>query len=199
MEQTFPENRYFEKLVGVTKDLRTLLNAANSPRLRRHFKAHLKIETVDPIGPIAALLPSTINGWEKVAFNALEEINRGKLKRGEIEYEAIASKVRADAQRLSDCTPPPQNFVHCECILLSHLLFHREESFINYIGVSKLCCRGCFHLIQSANFANGTRFATKGCHHRWYYPWKIPPMPEKTKNVVVKLMYTDLANLFGNI
>lgn len=158
MEQTFPENRYFEKLVGV----RNLLNAANSPRLRRHFKAHLKIETVDPIGPIAALLPSTINSWEKVAFNALEEINRGKLKRGEIEYEAIASKVGADAQRLSDCTLPPQNFVHCECILLSHMLFHREESFINYIGVSKLCCRGCFHLMQSANFCKRNQICHQG-------------------------------------
>lgn len=199
VDQTFPVKRYLEKLVGVTKDVKILLNAANSPRLRRHFKAHFSIETVDPIGPTAALLPSTINAWENVAFKALEEINRGKLERGEIEWEAVASKVRADAQRVNSRAPPPQHSVHCECILLSHMLFHQEKSFVNYIGVSELCCRGCFQLIQSANFANGTRFVTKGCHHKWYYPWKFPPIPETTKNVVVKRMYTDLATLFGNI
>lgn len=150
------------------------------------------------MGSTAALLPSTINGWENVAFKALAEMNRGKLERDEIEWEAVASKVRADAQRVSSRAPPPQHFVHCECVLLSHMLSH-EESFVNYIGVSKLCCRGCFNVIQSVNFAKGTRFAIKGCHHKWCYPWKFSPLPETTKNVVVKLLYTDLATLFGNI
>lgn len=84
------------------------------------------------------------------------------------------------------------------CVFLSHMLFHQKESFFNYIGVAILCRRGCFHLTQSANFANGTRFATKGCHHKWYYPWKFPPVPETTRNVVVELVYTDPANLFAN-
>lgn len=199
VEQTFPVKRYLEKSAGVTKDVKIPLNAANSPQLRRHFKAHFSIETVDPIGPTAALLPSTINARENLAFKALEKTNRGKLERGEMEWEAVAGKVRADAQRVNSLAPPPKHSVHCECILLSYLLFDLEQSFVNYIGVSELCCRGCFQLIQSANFANGTRFATKGCQHKWYYPWKFPPITETTKNVVVKRMYTDLATLFGNI
>lgn len=197
MEQSFPAKRYLEKLVGVTRDVLILQNAANSLKLRHQFKAYLIIKTVDPIGPVAALLPSTRKGWEEVAFNALGETNRGKLQSGEIEYEASIRKVRADAQRLCDRPLPPRHFVHCECTLLSHMLFHGETPFINYIGVSKLCCSGCFHLIQSVNFANGTRFATKGCNHKWCYPWKFPPMPETIKNIVVKRMYTDLADLFG--
>lgn len=105
VEQKFLVTRYLEKLGGAIKDVRIILNAANSPRLRRHFKANFSIETVDPIGPITALLPSTTNGWENVAFKALEEINREKLEREEIEWEAVASKVRADAQRVSFRAP----------------------------------------------------------------------------------------------
>lgn len=169
-----PVTQYLDKLVGVMKDVRVLLNTTNSPRLRRHFKANFSIVTVDLIGSTAALLPSTINGWENVAFKALAEMNRGKLERDEIEWEAVASKVRADAQRVSSRAPPPQHFVHCECVLLSHMLSH-VESFVNYIWVLKLCCRGCFNVIQFVNFSKGTRFAIKGCHHKWCYLWKFPP------------------------
>lgn len=111
MANPFPAQRYLEKVVAFPKDIRILLNAANSPRLRTHFQNPFTISTLDPIGAAAAP-PLTIVGWEEVASKALEEGNRGKTE--EFEYEAVPSKVKADARKLVQTRPlPPRNFVHC--------------------------------------------------------------------------------------
>lgn len=194
--KTFPAKRYLEKMFGFVTDIKILLNAANFPRLRNHFKIPFVIKTLEPIDSTTAL-PSSIKGWEEVASKALKEVNSAKTE--ELEYEVLPSKVRSDAQKLVQTrTTTPRNFVHCECIILSHMLFHREELFINYIGVSKLCCRGCSFVITSVNFVHGMRIYTKGCHHKWYYPWKFPPIPEAIKSKVVKHTYEKIANFFGN-
>lgn len=196
MAKTFPAQRYLEKVVAFAKDIRILLNAANSPRLRTHFKNPFTINILDPIGAEAAL-PLTIVGWEEVDSKALEEGNRGTTE--EFEYEAVPSKVKADARNLVQTRPlPPRNFVHCECIILSYMLFHPEKLFISYIGVSKLCCRGCSHVIKSVSSAKGMRIFTQGCHHKWYYPWKFPPVPEAIESKAVKHMYEGIANFFRN-
>lgn len=61
MAKTFPAEGYLEQVVGFAKDIRILLNAANSPRLRTHFKNPFTIISLAPIGAAAAL-PSTITG-----------------------------------------------------------------------------------------------------------------------------------------
>lgn len=140
--------------------------------MRNHFRNHFYIKTLEPISSATAL-PSTIKGWEDVASKALQEAKQeaNRRKPEELEYEALPGKVRADGGKLVQTrTPTPQNFVHCECVILSYMLFRPEEFFINYIGVSKLCCRGCSHVITSVNLAKGIRIYTKGCHHKWYYP-----------------------------
>lgn len=176
-----------------------LLNATNSPRLRRHFKADFSIQTVGPIGPIAALLLSTINGWENVAFKALEEINRGKLERGEIEWEAVASKVRADAQRINSRATPPQHFVLCECVLLSYML-SQEELFAQLFwiieivlsrvlpphSIYQLCKRNQVCHQRVATTSDATHGDSHGCR-------------KLTKNVVVKLLYTPIQQLYSAI
>lgn len=196
MAKTFPAQRYLEKVVSFAKDIRILLNAANSPRLRNLFRIPFYIKTLEPISSATAL-PSTIKGWEDVASKTLQEANRRKPE--DLQYEALPSKVRADGRKLVQTrTPTPRNFVHCECVILSHILFHPEELFVNYIGVSKLCCRGCSHVITSVNLARGMRIYTKGCHHKWYYPWKFPPVPESIKSKAVNHMYGEIATFFGN-
>lgn len=196
MAKTFPAQRYLEKVVSFAKDIRILLNAANSPRLRHHFKIPFYVKILDPISSVTAL-PSSIKGWEDVASKALQEANRRKPK--ELEYEILPSKVRADGRKLVETrTPTPRTFVHCECVILSHMLFHPEELFISYIGVSKICCRGCSQAISSVNLINGMRIYTKGCHHKWYYPWKFPPVPESIKSEAVNDMYEKVADFFGN-
>ena len=192
----FPAQRYLEKVVSFAKDVRILLNAANSPRLRNHFRNRFFICSLDPISS-AAGLPSTVKDWETVAFKALQEANSRKPE--DLEYEVLPSKVRADGQKLvKSRTPTPRTFVHCECVILSYMLFHPEEFFINYIGVSKLCCRGCSHAIASVNLVKGTRINTKGCHHKWYYPWKFPPLPKDIESTAVNHMYGEVAEFFGD-
>ena len=129
---------------------------------------------------------------------ALQEINKVKVEQAEEEFEAVATKIKSDAQRLATGAMSAKNYVHCECILHSYMLAQGSERYINYIGLSKLCCRGCFHLIRAANTTYGTRFATKGCHHKWYYPWRIPHFLATKESAVVKCVYAEIAWFFGH-
>lgn len=141
------------KVVSFAKDVRILLNAADSPRLRDYLRDWFSIHSLDPLSSTAGL-PSTIKDWEIVASKALQEANSRKPE--ELEYEALSSKVRADGQNLVKTrTPTPRNFMHYECVILSYMLLYPEEFLISYIGVSKSCCRGCSHAIASTNMVKG--------------------------------------------
>lgn len=192
LETSFPAKRYLKKIVSFAKDVKILLNAANSPRLRIYFRNRFSIRSLDQISSTTGL-PLTIKDWDIVALKALQEANRRKPE--EVEHEALPSKVRADGQKLvKSRTPTPRTFVHCECVILTYMLFHPEDFFISYIGVSKHSCRGCSHAIASVNLVKGTRIYTKGCHHKWYYPWKFPPLPKDIESRAVNHIYGEVAD-----
>lgn len=195
----FPLRRYLDKVVAVLKDIKILLNAANSPRRGQYFTKEFTITTVNSTDPFPFQLANSEDGWQAVIKKALQEINKAKVKQGEEEFEAVATKIKSDAQRLATRVMSATNLVHCECILLSYMLAHGSERYIRYIGVSKLCCRGCFHLIRAANTVYGTSFATKGCHHKWYYPWRIPHFPVTKESAVVKCVYGEITWSFGHM
>lgn len=196
--KVFPLQRYLDKVVAVLRDVKIMLNAANSPQLRQYFVKDFTITTVDPIGPFSFPLPKSEDDWQAVFQIALQELNKARTEQGEEEFEAVATKIKADAQRLANRTMSATNYVHCECILLSYMLAHGSEQYISYIGVSKLCCQGCFHLINTANSIYGTRIITKGCHHKWYYPWRIPEFPAAKELALVKCFYAKIAWIFGH-
>lgn len=77
--KTFPAKRYLEKMFGFVTDIKILLNAANFPRLRNHFKIPFVIKTLEPIDSTNAL-PSSIKSWEEVASKALKEVNSAKTE-----------------------------------------------------------------------------------------------------------------------
>lgn len=79
-------------MVSVVKDVKNLLNAAYTPQLWRHFEATFAVTTLDPVGPSTNLLPSKIKAWEEVAFQAVEEMNKGKIERREVENGALTSQ-----------------------------------------------------------------------------------------------------------
>lgn len=194
----FSLQRYLDKVVAVLRDVKILLNAANSPQLRQYFLRKFTITTVNPIGPFPFPLPKSEDLWQGVVKIALQELNKARTEQGEEEFEAVAAKIKADAQRLASRPMSATNYVHCECILLSYMLAHGSERFISYIGGSKLCCQGCFHLINTANTVYGTRIATKGCHHKWYYPWRIPPFPASKESAIAQCLYAKIAWVFGH-
>lgn len=54
-ETNFPAKRYLEKVVSFAKDIKILLNAANSPRLRPYFRNRFSIQSLDPISNTTGL------------------------------------------------------------------------------------------------------------------------------------------------
>jgi len=44
----------------------------------------------------------------------------------------------------------------------------------SYIGVSKLSCRPCNLWIKCHNELSPSKFYTRGCHGKWYWPWGLP-------------------------
>ena len=99
---------------------------------------------------------------------------------------------------LRDITLTVTNLVHCECKLVLHFLKQspNQPRPYSYIGVSKLSCRGCNVFLSALNKVFGSKFYTKGCHHKWYYPWRFPPLTEKRKEVAEE-MYQQLCMKFS--
>ena len=69
--------------------------------------------------------------------------------------------------------------VHCEVKILTHIFETEAETpdipkAYTYIGVSKLCCRGCHSFFESFNAIHATCFTTKGPHNKSYWPWQFP-------------------------
>ena len=89
--------------------------------------------------------------------------------------------------------------VHCECRLICHYIQEIREGKerpYSYVGVSKLSCRACYLFISSVNQVMDCNWLTKGCHHKFYYPWKFPNL-SRGGNTVATVMYDKVAVLFG--
>lgn len=78
---------------------------------------------------------------------------------------------------------------------MSYILDRPNEKFYNYIGVSKLCCRGCYALVHAINITLGRGFAVRGCHHKFYYPWNLPQIPDR--NDLARSMLSSLCYKVG--
>lgn len=78
---------------------------------------------------------------------------------------------------------------------MSYILDRPNEKFYNYIGISKLCCRGCYALVHAINITLGRGFAVRGCHHKFYYPWNFPQIPDR--NDLARSMLSSLCYKVG--
>ena len=87
---------------------------------------------------------------------------------------------------------------NCECQLALHFLKKslNQPRPYSYIGVSKLSCRGCDIFPSALNKVYGSKFYAKGCHHKWYYPWRFPPLPQMHVEVAEE-MYKQLCMKFS--
>lgn len=135
-----PGEKVQEKVASVVKDVTYFPALASFPsKFDRHNSR-----------PNRPQHNSTSVDNKRLGRSSLQGLGRNKQrKHWEVECEAVASKIKVDAQRVQNCAQPQKGFVHCERILLSWMLSHPEKPFVNYIGVSKRWCRGCFQLIKS--------------------------------------------------
>ena len=198
MKKDFPIDRYLMKVTAFSKEIKILLNRANSPRMLPWFRSKLTVQAIAPSGPLNFSLPNSPDEWREVVNSALESINKAKLQACVELYEEIPSKVTSDIKKIINKPCNHQIYAHCECTLLAHMHANRDQKFLPHIGVSKLSCRGCFFTIQAVNTVYQTNFHTKGCHNKWYYPWAVPSSFAADKAVTSEI-YSNLADRFGSV
>lgn len=112
-----------------------------------------------------------------------------------MKFQLDETKVQQHALRMCGKQLRNTNFVHCELRVISYILNSSEEGFLDYIGVSKLCCRGCALYIQTVEPVLGKRFKIKGTHQKFYYPWAFPDIPRASS--VAERMRSTISFDFG--
>ena len=193
----FPLLRYLSKIVSVIKDIKILTKAANSPRMRYLFSRDFQVIALKGSGDIKFNLPKSQAGWTQLVQNTLRCRNETAKAKGEVSFQLNQNTVQQHIAQMCKTPLRSTNYVHCELNIVNHILQSSEPGFLNYIGVSKLCCRGCSQCIEAVNHVLGSRFKTKGTHQKFYYPWRFPTLPEA--NFVAARMRNTMCFLFGQM
>lgn len=191
----FPLFQYLSKVVSVCEDITALLKAANSPPLASLFNRDFRIVNLQGSGDISFNLPDSRAGWTQLVEDTLRWRNMAAKAKGEVKFQLVKSEVQQHAQRMCGKPLRNTNFVHCELNVISYILNGSEEGFLDYIGVSKLCCWGCAQYIQAVEHVLGKRFKIRGTHQKFYYPWAFPDIPRASS--VAERMRSTISFVFG--
>lgn len=89
--------RYLSKVVSISQDIRVLMKAANSPRLRVLFHQDFRIINLKGSGDIPFNLPKSRAGWTQVVQDALQWRNMAAKVKGEVKF-------KIDTQRRATCS-----------------------------------------------------------------------------------------------
>ena len=58
------------------------------------------------------------------------------------------------------------------------------------------CCAALvLSFLKLSTLSRGTNWVTKGCHHKWYYPWRIPDV--KQRDMIAAHMFDKITITFG--
>jgi OTT_1508-like deaminase len=194
-------DRYLLNLVAVPNDIEVLLALARSPRCRRILRGSFEIRALPTDGPksnpMTDSIPQKRDEWQTLMDSVLEDRNKYKADSDDT-LESLQSIVFDHCHKMEERGLEVTNLVHCECKLALYFLKqHRNQPRpYSYIGVSKLSCRGCNIFLSAVNKVFGSNFLTKGCHHKWYYPWRFPPLTERRARVAQE-MYKQLCMTFS--
>lgn len=191
----FHLTRYLSKVVSVNRDIQALMKAANSPRLRTLFHRDFQIINLKGSGDIPFSLPTSRAGWAQLVEDTLRWRNTVAKAKGELKFKLDKTSVQQHAIKMCETPPRNTNFVHCELNVISYILQSLEGGFLDYIGVSKLCCRGCAQCILAVEHVLGKRFRVKGTHQKFYYPWAFPNLPHASS--VAERMRNTISFVFG--
>lgn len=192
-------NTYLRKISTFANCFEILVNTAMSPRCRRLFSYGFTLTTLPEMATKLPSIAQTEKDWENVLDMAVAYNNiNGKiaprlLDVGVIGHHTALMAKGAITRSLN---------VHCEIKLLTAI--HRTQEVqptipkaYTYIGVSKLSCNGCDSFIKAFNNVNATRWVTKGCHGKSYYPWMFP-QPFPSHDAVLVFMYSIMVERWVN-
>lgn len=155
--------RAFSKILILIDAISTLVKLARSPNVRHIFQ-DFRFEPIYLHGEKATKLPTNIEIW-KERFAAMHILG------------SLPGHARADRKNLEACIQQAFNssvpaLIHAEIKVLIYL--HVENlrgSAINHIGISKLCCPGCYEFVRSID---NPPVLVNGRHNQWY-PWPFSP------------------------
>lgn len=210
----FPVFRYLSEVVSVSRDIKVLLNAAYSSRLRRtFFQRDFEIINLND-GSGSGCFPFSLLSrarsrakWTQLVENTLRWHNMTAKKNSQGILRMDEIKVQQDVVKMMMCeTERPTffccnkkpSFVHCELNLVGYILNSSEQGFLDEIEVSKLSCTGCAQFIQAVEDVLGKRFKVRGTDQRFDYPWAFPPhMSPNTLESVAERMRETMSLIFG--
>ena len=188
--------RYLSKVVSVSKDIKILMKAANSPRLRALFLRDFEVINLKGSGDIPFNLPKSRTGWSQLVEDTLRWRNITAKAKGEVKFKLDETNVQQHDTKMWETPLRNTDFVHCKLNIISYILQSSHEGFLDYIGVSKLCCSGCTQYIQAVENVLGKRFKVKGTHQKFYYPWAFPKNLPHASSVAERMKNT-ISFVFG--
>lgn len=194
----FPLFRYLSKVVSASRDIKVLMNAAYSTRLRALFHRDFQIINLNGSGYIPLSLPRSRARWTQLVENILRWHNMTAKENGEVMLKLDEVKVQQYVVKM--CERPifcKIRFVHCELNIVSYILQSSEQGFLDDIGVSKLSCTGCAQFIQAVEHVSGKRFKVKGTDQKFDYPWVFPNIPHNALESVAERMRETISFTFG--
>jgi hypothetical protein len=192
---------YLSKLITIPKDIGVLLALARSPRCRRILRGSFEIralqKSMSTPTPKTSSIPKTRWEWRSLIDDVLEDRNKYKTPLEDM-LERVDDTVNAHCSEMERHNLKVTNVVHCECKLVLYFLEQSSDQPrpYSYIGVSKLSCRGCDIFLAAVNKVFNKNFFTKGCHQKWYYPWRVPQLTRRGTEVAEE-MYGELCMKFS--
>ncbi len=163
--------------------------------MRDLFNRDFQVIDLKGSGDIEFNLPRSPAGWTQLVENTLRCRNKTAKAKGEVSFQLNHNKIQQHIAQICKTPLRGTNYVHCEWNIVNYILQSSEPGFLNYIGVSKLCCRGGSQCIEAVDHVWGTRFKTEGTDQKFYYPWRFPTLPQA--NFVAARMRNTMCFLFG--
>jgi hypothetical protein len=193
----FQLQRYLSKVVATPQDIKVLLAVARSPRCRKILQGSFEIISLqksEPPTPPTSTIPKTGWEWRSLVDLVLEDRNENKASSDDV-LERVDDIVHPHCSKMEECGLDVTDVIHCECRLALYFLRSDLLRPYSYIGVSKLSCRACGLFLKAVNRVFRSNFMTKGCHLKWYYPWRFPEFPRRGE--VAGAMYQELCEVFS--
>lgn len=106
--------RYLSKVDSISQDIKVLMKAANSPRLRVLFHRDFQIINLKESGDIPFNLPKSRAGWTQVVQDALQWRNMAARVKSGVNFKLDSLNVEQHAAKMCETPPRNTNFVHCE-------------------------------------------------------------------------------------
>lgn len=176
-DNPFHVSRYLSKIVSIYEDFTFLMQTARRPPLNDIWQLDFQIINVKGSGDIPSNPLKSRVPWTQLVDDILRLRNMAAEEKGLRRYALNKTDVRQHVVKMCQTPLRKAQFVHCELKIVSYILQSSEQGFLDYIGISKICCNGCVQFLQAVKSVLGQRFSVKVAPRMFHYPWAFPDIP----------------------